>query len=138
MNVELKNFFVAEVITPDKFLFNGNVKSLVIPGAAGEFTILANHVPLISSISSGILIVTDSNDNQEKFFVMKGFVEISTKTVVLVDNAISTKNENEQSLTKKINELKEELSSNNTKHENYLLSRKIEFYSEMKKFIKFF
>ena len=40
--------YPVELITPEGFAFQGEAETLVVPGAAGELGILANHAPLIS------------------------------------------------------------------------------------------
>ena len=42
--------FKFEFVTPEKLLFSSEVEQVIIPGSEGEFTILAEHSPIISSI----------------------------------------------------------------------------------------
>jgi len=74
-----------EVITPDQTLYNGEIKSVRLPGKQGSFEVLNNHAPLISSLDEGQVRVTDQNDQQEFFTVKSGFVEVlNNKIIVLV------------------------------------------------------
>ena len=38
-----------EIITPDKKIFEGEVKSAVFPGAEGSFGLLNNHAAMIAN-----------------------------------------------------------------------------------------
>ena len=38
-----------EIITPEKELYKGEVDSITLPGTDGEFGILKNHAPIIST-----------------------------------------------------------------------------------------
>ena len=49
---------VVEIITPDAKLFEGEVKSIKLPGANGGFEILNNHAPIISTLTAGSCIIS--------------------------------------------------------------------------------
>lgn len=64
------------IITPEKELFNGKVKSVKVPGTAGQFEILNNHAPIVSSLQKGeVRVVTDKGETQA-FPIEQGFVEV--------------------------------------------------------------
>ena len=42
-----------DIITPDKKLYSGEVKSISVPGTDGSLGILNRHAPLISSLRNG-------------------------------------------------------------------------------------
>ena len=44
-----------EIVTPAKIAFDGNVKSITIPGTKGNFQVLFNHAPLMSSFEIGFI-----------------------------------------------------------------------------------
>ena len=51
------------VLTPDKEIFQGSIKSVKVPGTQGEFQVLNNHAPIVSSLESGkITLVTGEGD----------------------------------------------------------------------------
>lgn len=41
------------IVSPEKVEFVGTVDRVVVPGASGEFEILPNHAPIISTLNSG-------------------------------------------------------------------------------------
>ena len=75
-----------EIITPEKKLFEGKVKAVLLPGKTGKFEVLNNHAPIISSLTKGQVKVTDG-DNQIKFFEINGgVIEMqNNKVIVLAD-----------------------------------------------------
>ena len=75
-----------EIITPEKKLFEGKFKAVLLPGKTGKFEVLNNHAPIISSLTKGQVKVTDV-DNQIKFFEIKGgVIEMqNNKMIVLAD-----------------------------------------------------
>jgi len=44
-----------EIVTPSKIAFEGDVKSITIPGTKGNFQVLFNHAPLMSSFDVGFI-----------------------------------------------------------------------------------
>lgn len=65
-------------------LFEGEALSLNIPGSEGEMTILPHHSPLITSLRSGVIRLTDKDSNIQTFEVEKGLVEISNNEVIVL------------------------------------------------------
>lgn len=57
-------------------VFDGSVDTLVVPGVSGEMSILANHVPLVTTLKEGSVTVIDGKDRQV-FPVHNGILEIS-------------------------------------------------------------
>ena len=75
-----------EIITPEKQVFSGEVTSVKFPGTTGEFEILNNHAPIISTLSAGEIRVITSSTNTEKFSINGGVIEIqNNKIIVLVE-----------------------------------------------------
>lgn len=68
----------------DKILFFGDADSVRVPGKEGEMTILAHHMPLISTLGAGEIVVS-SGEKIEIFPVVSGFIDIGkTETTILV------------------------------------------------------
>jgi F-type H+-transporting ATPase subunit epsilon len=75
-----------EIITPDKKLYSGEVKSVKLPGSAGSFGVLKNHAPLISSLKKGNVKITDEQKQDYTFPIKGGVVEVlKNKIIVLAE-----------------------------------------------------
>ncbi len=47
------------VLTPEKEIFQGTITSIKVPGTVGQFQVLKNHAPIVSSLEEGkVQIVT--------------------------------------------------------------------------------
>lgn len=76
-----------EIITPDKKIFEGDVKSIRLPGSKGAFEILQNHAPIISTLEKGTITIRDKNDEEKLFKVDGGVIENkANKIIVLVES----------------------------------------------------
>ena len=75
-----------DILTPEKLLFEGEIKSVKLPGTNGEFEILNNHAPIISTLSKGEICVTNSKNHKETFKINGGVIEMqNNKIIVLAD-----------------------------------------------------
>jgi len=75
-----------DILTPEKKLFEGEVKSVKFPGTNGEFEMLNNHAPIISTLTKGEIRVLNINSKKEIFNINGGVIEIqNNKIIVLAD-----------------------------------------------------
>ena len=63
------------VLTLEKEIFTGPVKSISLPGRDGWLTILSGHIPLLTSLKSGIVSL-ETETGEEKIEIEKGFFEM--------------------------------------------------------------
>ena len=54
-----------KIISPEKTLFSGDVESVLVPGTVGEFEILKDHAPIISTFEEGRVIYTTVTGKQQ-------------------------------------------------------------------------
>lgn len=77
-----------EIITPDKKVFEGEVKLVQLPGSKGAFEMLNNHAPIISTLEKGTIKIQEENGNEQLFEVDGGVIENkANKIIVLVESA---------------------------------------------------
>jgi F-type H+-transporting ATPase subunit epsilon len=82
--------FHFDLVSPEKLAFSGEVDQVDIPGAEGDFGVLAGHAPIVAAIRPGILTITTGGAHQ-KIIVLGGLAEMSEKGLtVLADVATST------------------------------------------------
>ena len=72
-----------KVISPEKILFDGDVESVTVPGTLGEFEVLENHAPIISSLNAGKMMFVVSNEGKMEINIAGGFVEVQKNEVSL-------------------------------------------------------
>lgn len=77
-----------EIITPDKKVFEGEIKLVQLPGSKSSFEILKNHAPIISTLEKGTIRVVQKNGEEKRFNVDGGVIENkANKIIVLVESA---------------------------------------------------
>jgi F-type H+-transporting ATPase subunit epsilon len=78
-----------QIVTPDGIAFSDNVEMVTLPGSEGQLGILPQHVPLMTQIVPGEMIVRKDGSDQ-LLAVGEGLVEITSDSVaVLTDLAIA-------------------------------------------------
>ena len=73
-----------EIITPEDKLFEGEVTSVKFPGTDGEFGVLNNHAPIISTLTKGSIEVTDSNNESKRFEINGGVIEMQNNKIIVL------------------------------------------------------
>ena len=85
------NKFELSVISAESKVFEGEVESVLVPGMIGDFLVLPNHAPCISSIRPGFVEFSGGSSSKHRYFVSGGIIEVINNTVsLLVDSAIKS------------------------------------------------
>jgi F-type H+-transporting ATPase subunit epsilon len=103
--------FHFELVSPEKIAFSGEVDQVDLPGADGEFGVLAGHAPLVATLRPGLMTVT-SQGRTEKLVILGGVAEISDKGLsVLAEVATSVAELDHAVLETQIKQLETEISA---------------------------
>ncbi len=76
------------ILSPDKEIFSGAVKSVQVPGEDGGFQILENHAAIVSSLVKGAVNVVKTNGEKMTFSINGGFVEMLNNEVSLLVSGV--------------------------------------------------
>ena len=100
-----------EVVTPNGAVVSEDVDIVNAPGYGGDFGVLANHAPFLSTIRIGLLSY-DQGKKRENLMISGGFCEVSNNKITFlvesaeigrqidVDRAMKAKERAEQRLAK--------------------------------------
>ena len=88
----MANTLKLEIVTPDAQTYSEDVEMVTLPGSEGEMGVYPNHVPLLTQIVPGEVIVR--KDGRDYFLAVgDGFVEITGERVaIMTDMAIRAEN----------------------------------------------
>ena len=70
------------IASPEKIEFDGTVESVLVPGTMGQFEILNDHAPIISTLQCGTVVFTTA-DGKQQLEIQGGFVEVQKNKVSL-------------------------------------------------------
>lgn len=77
-----------DIITPDKKVYEGEIKSVRVPGKKGSFQVLKDHAPIISTLENGPVIMVDQDGNQQIFEVTGGVIEVKANKIILLADSV--------------------------------------------------
>jgi F-type H+-transporting ATPase subunit epsilon len=101
--------FHFELVSPEKISFSGEVDQVDVPGAEGDFGVLAGHAPLIALIRPGIMTVYAGGE-QTKLVVLGGFAEVGPEGLtVLADVSTSLEDLDRAVLQQQISKLEQDV-----------------------------
>lgn len=104
------NTFHFELVSPERLLMDAEAGSVLVPGAEGDFVVLPNHAPVMTTLRPGVLSVFESGGSPLRIFVRGGFADVTAKgLVVLAEEAIPVKDLSKADLTRKIANAEEDL-----------------------------
>ncbi|MDE6691828.1 MAG: ATP synthase F1 subunit epsilon [Muribaculaceae bacterium] len=61
-----------KIISAVEIVFEGEVQSITLPGAKGNFTVLNHHASLISTLTKGNLVYRQSDSGSENTVAISG------------------------------------------------------------------
>lgn len=77
-----------EIITPDRKIYEGDIKSIRVPGKKGSFQVLKDHAPIISTLENGPVIMVDQDGNETKYEINGGVVEVKSNKIILLAESV--------------------------------------------------
>ena len=79
-----------EIVTPESIIYSEDVEMVTLPGSEGEAGIYPNHVPLMTKVQAGEIIV-NRGGTEEVVAIGEGFAEITGDHIaILTDNAANS------------------------------------------------
>ncbi|MER2520788.1 MAG: ATP synthase F1 subunit epsilon [Bdellovibrionales bacterium] len=106
--------FHFELVSPEKSLASKSVVMATIPGGKGEFGVLGNHAPVMTTVVPGVITLYENDETTvtERIFVAGGFADVSAeRCIVLVEAATPVANLNREEAAAQVNELNEKIAT---------------------------
>ncbi len=77
-----------EIITPDKKVYEGDIKSVRVPGKKGSFQVLKDHAPIISTLEQGNVIMVEQEGEEKIFEISSGVIEVKANKIILLADSV--------------------------------------------------
>lgn len=65
------------LVSPARELFSGQVDHVIAPGTEGEFGVLVNHAPFMTTLKNGVVRVLEGDVVRHRFYVRGGFADVT-------------------------------------------------------------
>lgn len=99
-----------ELVSPERLLMSEPVEMVVVPGAEGDFGVLAGHAATVSSIRPGVLAVFENGDVTARVFLSGGFAEVTPeRCTVLADDAAALEDLDRAEIERSIADLRDDV-----------------------------
>jgi F-type H+-transporting ATPase subunit epsilon len=89
--------FRLSVVTPERAVWEGGVRSAVLPAHDGEIGFLAHRAPLICKLDAGTLKIEPADGGAVELFVDGGFAEMLGDRLTVLTEAARERGELERS-----------------------------------------
>ena len=76
---------ILRIVSPEKVIYKGEVQMVKLPGTVGQFTVLENHAPLVSTLTLGDIILLGVEEDKS-VQICGGGVEVRDNNVVVCIN----------------------------------------------------
>jgi F-type H+-transporting ATPase subunit epsilon len=128
--------FHFELVSPDKVLFNGPAQAVLVPGNEGDFLVLSDHAPVMTSMRPGVVGIEDAQGKHRRVFVRGGFADASKKGLILLaETAIPFEDLDADTVGREIKSAEEDL-ADATEEEKRLAQEKLDRLRELKDTMK--
>lgn len=75
--------FKFELVSPERVLVSEDASEVIVPGMDGQFTVLAGHAPVISSLRPGTMIIKLAS-GERRVFVRGGIAEVEPDSLTIL------------------------------------------------------
>lgn len=81
---------IFSLVSPAREVFSGAVDHVIAPGTEGDFGVLPNHAPFMSTLKNGIVRVLDGENVAMRVFVRGGFADVTPEGLtILAEEAVN-------------------------------------------------
>ena len=100
-----------EIVTPESKLYSDEVNFVVIPASEGEMGIYPKHEPVVTTLKSGTVRLTEEEGSEPiRYIVAGGYAQIEAdRVIVLADHAAAMQELDETAIKVHIDDLKEKM-----------------------------
>ncbi|NQY39267.1 MAG: F0F1 ATP synthase subunit epsilon [Henriciella sp.] len=98
------------LVSPARELFSGEVDHVIAPGSDGEFGVLVNHAPFMTTLKNGVVRVEDGGETTMRLFVRGGFADVTPAGLtILAEEAVNMDSVSAESVKKELDEARQAL-----------------------------
>ncbi|MEM8553032.1 MAG: ATP synthase F1 subunit epsilon [Pseudomonadota bacterium] len=69
--------FRFELVSPEALVISGEVEGVTLPGAEGDFQVMAGHAPMLALLGPGLVTVTGGEGGDRRIFIDGGFCDVN-------------------------------------------------------------
>ncbi|MDQ7019348.1 MAG: F0F1 ATP synthase subunit epsilon [Robiginitomaculum sp.] len=115
------------LVSPEKELFSGEVDGVDVPGEEGDFGVLPNHAPVMTTIRMGTIAIKDGQDTR-RMFLRGGFADVTPDgLIILAEEAVDIADLDAEKLSIDLRNAEEDLRDAKTDEKRAAASDRLEY-----------
>ncbi len=115
------------LVSPEKELFSGEVDGVDVPGEEGDFGVLPNHAPVMTTIRMGTIAIKDGSDTR-RMFLRGGFADVTPDgLIILAEEAVDIADLDAEKLATDLRHAEEDLADAKTDEKRAAASDRLEY-----------
>jgi F-type H+-transporting ATPase subunit epsilon len=125
--------FNFELVSPERLLFSEQVVQVIVPGVEGEFTVLAKHAPVMTTLRAGVVDATLASGGSKRIFVRGGFADVTPDGfTLLAEEAMPIEDLNADALAAQIKDAEEDVADAASDAKRHAAQAKLDQLKELK------
>ncbi len=98
------------LVSPARELFSGEVDHVIAPGTDGEFGVLVNHAPFMTTLKNGVVRVLEGDTVTMRLFVRGGFADVTPAGLtILAEEAVNMASVSAEQVGKDMDALRQDI-----------------------------
>jgi F-type H+-transporting ATPase subunit epsilon len=125
--------FNFELVSPERLLFSEQVVQVIVPGVEGEFTVLAKHAPVMTTLRAGVVDATLASGGSRRIFVRGGFADVTPDGfTLLAEEAMPIEDLHADALAAQIKDAEEDVADASSEAKKEAAQAKLNQLKELK------
>lgn len=121
------------LVSPARELFSGEVDHVIAPGSDGEFGVLVNHAPFMTTLKNGVVRVLDGETVSMRMFVRGGFADVTAAGLtILAEEAVDLSDVDTAKLDADIEAAREDLLKHGDDGQHGALQEQVDYLEALK------
>lgn len=102
--------FQFDLVSPERLLMSDPVEQVTVPGADGQFTVLKDHAPFLTTLKPGVLDIIVADGASQRIYVRGGFADVNAGGLtVLAEQAMPMEEVNAEIMAQQVKDAEEDL-----------------------------
>ncbi|HSG94295.1 MAG TPA: F0F1 ATP synthase subunit epsilon [Afifellaceae bacterium] len=102
--------FQFDLVSPERLLMSDPVEQVTVPGADGQFTVLKDHAPFLTTLKPGVLDIKTADGSSQRIYVRGGFADVNASALtVLAEQAMPMEEVNAEIMAQQVTDAEEDL-----------------------------
>lgn len=119
------------LVSPERELMSADVDQVDIPGAEGWMGVFANHAPLMTTLSPGMVRIRTGSE-EKRIFVRGGFAEVSPAGLtVLAEEAMPAEELSAERIAQAVKDAEEDVADADTDEKRLAASQALDRLKEV-------